>query len=148
MPATQTTGPKPIAVRNLRTTKKSDPEAFVQKTKSQLEDAITAIFQNKRPAQSNEELYKGVENLCRLGKAEEVSKNLSKRSKDHITNSLKTPLLDKADAKNVEVLEAVIAAWRQWMSQVVSHTSPIQFPYQHLLTSDRSDHAAFHLLLP
>lgn len=85
----------------------------------QLDDAITAIFADKRPQQSNEELYKGCENLCKLGRAPGLTRTLKDRCKNHIT-TLKEDFRGVTNGKDSLVLNAVLAAWRLWTRQVVS----------------------------
>ena len=84
----------------------------------QLDDAITAIFADKRPQQSNEELYKGCENLCKLGRAPELTRTLKDRCKTQIS-TLKEDFTGITDGKDSLVLNAVLAAWRLWTRQVV-----------------------------
>lgn len=112
-------GPKRLAVKNFRTTAKSDSSQFVDKTTKQLDEALSSIFAVKRPVLSNEELYKGCENLCRLGRAPELARMLKDRCKEHVSFKLKAPLMESADGKNTAVLRAVLTAWAKWMKQVV-----------------------------
>lgn len=117
-------GPKRLAVKNFRTTAKSDSSQFVDKTTKQLDEALTSIFSDRRPALSNEELYKGCENLCRLGRAPELARILKDRCKEHVSATLKDPLLEGAHGKNITVLRAVLTAWSKWMKQVVCTQAP------------------------
>jgi len=112
--------PKRLMVKNLRTTPRSDPSQYLDKTFKSLEDALTAIFNNQQPALSNEELYRGSENLCKLGKAKELWKMLQDRCKKHVSYDLSRPLVERAGTHSVEVLKDVLEAWSTWNKQLVS----------------------------
>jgi len=118
------TGAKKLVVKNLRTITKTDPDRFCAKTLAQLDDAITSIFADQRPAFSNEELYRGAENICKLGRAESLARRLEERCITHIMESVRKPLLVKAGKANVEVLRAVLSAWTTWLRQMVLATVP------------------------
>ncbi|KAI9716636.1 MAG: hypothetical protein M1828_007614 [Chrysothrix sp. TS-e1954] len=124
--STAQAGPKKLVVKNLRMTK-SDPSKFIEQTKSHLNAALDAIFRNQRPAVSNEELYRGVENMCKLGKAEDVNTMLRTACATHVSAELERPLQEAVDAKAVDMLRAVVAAWRRWMKQVMTIRSIFLF---------------------
>lgn len=111
-------GPKKLVVKNLRPLAKSDSSQYAAKAIQQLEDALASIFAHKRPQQSNEELYKGCENLCKLGKAPELSRLLKDRCKTYITRTVKSDLQLVSDGKDHQVLSATLAAWSTWSKQV------------------------------
>ena len=112
--------PKRLMVKNLRTTPRSDPSQYLDKTFKALEDALTAIFNNQQPALSNEELYRGSENLCKLGKAKELWKMLQDRCKRHVSRDLSVPLVGRAGSDSVDLLKDVLEAWSTWNKQLVS----------------------------
>jgi hypothetical protein len=112
--------PKRLMVKNLRTTPRSDPSQYLDKTFKSLEDALTAIFNNQQPALSNEELYRGSENLCKLGKAKELWKMLQDRCKKHVFHDLSVPLVERAGSDSVDLLKDVLEAWSTWNKQLVS----------------------------
>ena len=115
-------GAKKLFVKNLRTTARSDPSNYCNATISKLDGALTAIFQGQRPKLSNEELYKGCENVCRLGKAEDLARKLLQRMKDHVARDIREDLAHKSSGRNVEVLKAITAAWTMWKHQFVCLT--------------------------
>lgn len=122
-------GPKKLAVKNFRTTARSDGSEYVARTTQQLRDALAAIYEDKRPALSNEELYKGTENLCRLRRAPELAQILRETCRKHILamlKDLKEPLADVSDEKDVVVLRSVVDAWSTWIGHSVRpHTCSI-----------------------
>lgn len=117
-------GPKKLAVKNFRTAAKADSNEYVNKTVSELEAALSAIFGNQRPALSNEELYRGAENVCRMGHAPQLAKMVAAKCKAHVTQDLKSSLLKIVDGKDIEVLRAILDIWVVWTGQLVrlSHT--------------------------
>lgn len=116
-------GPRKLVVKNLRTTTKTDPNQYCEQTIGGLESALTSIFKDERPALSNEELYRGAENLCKLGRALDLSKMLMERCKAHVSLNIASSLASVADGNNVPALKAVLAAWSKWMKQLVSACS-------------------------
>ena len=66
-----------------------------------------------------EELYRGVENVCRQGHASIIHTRLKVKCKENVGRTLKIPILEKASEKNVDVLRAVLAAWTRWKTQMV-----------------------------
>lgn len=119
-------GAKKLVVKNLRKNSKSDPNNYCTQTIEQLDTALTAIFTGQRPALSNEELYRGVENVCKLGKAPELAKVLEKRCKGHVAGAVRDGLVGRAHEKSLEVLRAVVMAWKGWEKQLVSCETPRQ----------------------
>jgi len=121
------TGPKKLVVKNLRTVTKTDPDRFCEKTNEQLDEAITAIFAGGRPEFSNEELYRGAENICKLGRAESLATKVQERCSTQMSEQVRKPLLAQTGKNNVEVLKAVLSAWATWLKQMVSRTTWISF---------------------
>lgn len=116
----QTIGTRKLVVKNLRTNSSSKPVDYVGDTLKQLDAALLAILNDEQPARSNEELYKGAENVCKLGSAADLHKLVDRRCKEHISGNVRPVLASKADDKNVDVLRAVVRAWDVWDKQAVS----------------------------
>jgi nuclear pore complex protein Nup205 len=114
------TGAKKLVVKNLRAGPRLNQDAYFEKVWSQLEAALVAIFDNRKPDASLEELYKGAENVCRQGRAAVLAKKLQEKCKEHISGKLREGLLSRsADGDNVEILRSVVAAWNTWNSTLV-----------------------------
>ena len=113
-------GAKKLAVKNFRTQAKADPQLYLNQVWEKLDAALTVVFKNEKITFSLEELYRGVENLCRQGHAQEVCLRLQKKSEVYVSEDLKQPLLERLSSKNVDVLRAVLAAWGTWNDQLVS----------------------------
>lgn len=111
-------GAKKLAVKNFRTQAKADPQLYLNQVWEKLNAALTVVFKNEKITFSLEELYRGVENLCRQGHAQEVCLRLQKKSEAYVSGDLKHPLLERLSAKNVDVLRAVLAAWGTWNDQL------------------------------
>lgn len=119
-------GLKKLPVKNLRAGPKTDPSEYCNKATGQLTEALAAIFENRRPQLSNEELYRASENLCKLGRAPETTKILLEKCKQHILVDFKQPLAERAAEDSVEVLRVVLEAWSTWNKQLVQliHSDP------------------------
>ncbi|KAL8710031.1 MAG: hypothetical protein Q9220_005302 [cf. Caloplaca sp. 1 TL-2023] len=108
-------GPKRLVVKNLRKAPRSDPEAYVNHVWSQLDAALSAILVNDKVPFSNEELYRGVENLCRHGRAPSLYKTLNERCKQGVADNFGRSLVVHAStADDDEILRAVVEAWQAW----------------------------------
>lgn len=145
-------GAKKLVVKNLRVTPRLDQGQYFEKVWTQLDSALTAIFRNEKPSHSLEELYKGTENVCRQGNAENLVKKLLERCKRHVSGKVLRSLAAKtAEVKDIDVLRSVEAAWSAWNERVVS--------FRHLFANISScppanrfpllaGHDSVHILLP
>ncbi|KAF3895625.1 Ubiquitin ligase subunit CulD [Trichophyton interdigitale] len=115
------TGAKTLKVKNLRDTPKLDQQLYFEKVWSQLDSALTAIFNHEKLPFSLEELYRGVEHVCRQGRAPNLAKNLKDRCMEHISGTVMESLLAKSTSGDeAGVLRAVEAAWTQWNARLVT----------------------------
>ncbi|KAL4795958.1 hypothetical protein BDV19DRAFT_378449 [Aspergillus venezuelensis] len=115
------TGAKRLVVKNLRTGPRLNQDSYFDKVWGQLDSALSAIFGGGKPAISLEELYKGAENVCRQGRAAELSKRLQERCRGHVTGKLHGSLVEKAQmASNVDTLRSAVEAWKVWQSMLVT----------------------------
>ena len=117
---TPNSGPKKLPVRNLRTTPKSDPSQYYQRVLTQLDVALTAIFDGESTPYSMEELYSGVRSLCQQNQAPAVYKKLSERCEHHLSVNI-LGLLKNEDSAATAVtrLESLVKAWSVWQTQLV-----------------------------
>jgi cullin-4 len=115
-------GAKKIVVKNLRTTTRSDPKHYLNQTWKKLDISLDAIFGNQEIPFSLEELYRGVENVCRQGHAEELCGKLEEKVKLYALASVKSGHLANLEKDAVAILRAVAAAWLIWNKQIVSGT--------------------------
>lgn len=117
------TGAKNIVVKNLRKGSRFDPKKYLDQVWEQLHAALVVVFSGQRFSFSLEELYRGVENLCRQGHGAELECRLRKECINHLSAVLSDRLLESANGQNVDVLRAVLAEWAKWKSQLVSLAS-------------------------
>lgn len=111
-------GPKRLMVKNFKPTRKVDPKAFLDQTWQKIEGALDTIFRQGDIDFSLEELYRGVENLCRQNMARDVKERLVKKCKEYVGGALKTKVKDSLGRTNVDVLRATLQAWSTWHEQV------------------------------
>ncbi len=112
------TGPKRLMVKNFRPTRKVDPKAFLEQTWQKIEAALVTIFKQDEIDFSLEELYRGVENLCRQNMARDVKERLVRKCKEYVGGALKTKVKESLARTNVDVLRATLQAWSTWHDQV------------------------------
>lgn len=113
-------GAKKLVVKNLKPQSSWDADKYFADTWQQLDTALTTIFSNTLVNFSMEDMYRGVENLCRQGRAREIYDKLAQRCKSHINNTVKDSLLAKSGRSNVQVLQDVLDAWAAWNSQIIT----------------------------
>jgi hypothetical protein len=114
-------GAKKLVVKNLRTGPRVTQEPYFDKIWTQLDAALSAIFDGRKPDISLEELYKGAENICRQERAALLAKKVQERCKDYVAGKLRDNLVTRSGGgTNVDTLRAVIEAWSAWHSRLVS----------------------------
>ena len=119
------TGARKLVVKNLRKTPRASPEQYFSRIWDQLDAALSAIFADEKVPYSLEELYRGVENLCRQDRAPILFQKLLEKCKHNITTRVKEPLVAGASSlHNSDLLGVVVEAWSRWSSQLVRKPQP------------------------
>ncbi|KAK3111468.1 hypothetical protein LTR53_013255 [Teratosphaeriaceae sp. CCFEE 6253] len=113
------TGAKKLVVKNLKPNSSWDSKAYLEKIWGQVDAALAVIFKDGKDGFSKEDLYRGVENVCRQNGASTLFSRLESRCRQHIERDMRDPLLRKASSDNVTVLKAVLAEWAQWKEQML-----------------------------
>lgn len=112
-------GPKMLVVKGLKRVSRPDPDEYYNRVWTQLDAALSAIFLGEHLSSSMEELYRGVEIVCKQQRAPALYKKLSEKCTRNIIHRVKEPLVQASDAKPaVEILEAVVQAWSTWSKQL------------------------------
>ena len=114
------TGAKKLVVKNLKTNTSWDSKAYLEKIWGQLDAALAVIFKDGQDGFSKEDLYRGVENVCRQGGASTLFSRLESRCRQHVERDVRDPLLEKASSDNVTVLKAALTQWARWKNQMVT----------------------------
>lgn len=117
------TGPKRMLVKNFKPARKVDPRVFLDQTWKKIDEALETVFSQGEINFSLEELYRGVENLCRQGLAKEACDRLVAKCKAYITSTLKAKVKETVGRKDVDVLRATLQAWATWGAQMVMYLS-------------------------
>lgn len=113
------TGPKKLVVKNLKTAIKADPDEYYNTVWKRLEASLLAIFADEKLPYSNEELYRGVEIVCRQGKAAGLYTKLKSTCDWNLLHNLNEPLIQLSGNENaVDVLQSVVRAWSRWNKQL------------------------------
>lgn len=112
------TGAKKLVVKNLKTNTGWDSKAYLEKIWGSLDEALASIFKDGQQGFSKEDLYRGVENVCRQGGASTLFSRLESRCKNHVERDMREPLLENAGQDKVAVLKAVLAEWARWKKQM------------------------------
>lgn len=118
--STPQAGLKKLVVKNLRKTPRTDPDQYYSHVWDQLDAALSAIFANEKVPYSMEELYRGVEILCRQDRAPSLYRKLCDKCKQ-VSARMEEPLMAATKTGNsVDVLRTVVEAWSAWTAQLVS----------------------------
>jgi cullin-4 len=116
-------GPKRLLVKNFKPIRKVDPRVFLDQTWQKMDRALDTIFAQGAIDFSLEELYRGVENVCRQGMAKDVRERLVAKCSDYVGGSLQAKVKESVGRGHVQVLRATLQAWAVWNAQVVSRSS-------------------------
>ncbi|QIW94490.1 hypothetical protein AMS68_000008 [Peltaster fructicola] len=132
------TGAKKLVVKNIKAQSQWDSKAYLDKIWTQLDAALDIILKNTRQLYSNEDLYRGVENVCRQGGASTLYTKLEHRCRTHVESDIHHPLAISLDGSNVEVLDKVIHAWTTWKEQMsIIHSIFYFLDRSYLLSSSK-----------
>lgn len=114
-------GPKKLVVKNLRTVPRIDPQQYFEQIWAQEDQALDAVFANRKEPYSLEELYKGAEYVCRQGKAAELYARLSMKCEAHLTDTVRDGIRrDEGKSSDIEVLRTFVNAWATWQKQLLT----------------------------
>ena len=116
-------GAKKLVVKNLKRESAWDPEKYLDQVWTQVDAALTRIFSQDQSSFSMEDLYRGVENVCKQGLAKKVYERLHERCRRHLSETVLVELQKKSAQDNVATLNVVLNAWSAWITQVVSYHS-------------------------
>ncbi|KAI9687768.1 MAG: hypothetical protein M1822_001848 [Bathelium mastoideum] len=119
-PSSSHSGAKKLTVKNLRSPSKASPTDYLEQVWTKLDAALDLTFREGKVTFPLEELYRGVENVCRQGFAHTLHSRLKVKCKANVAETLKAPIHGGIGEKNVDVLRAVIAAWVQWKTQMIT----------------------------
>ena len=124
---TPSNGTKKLVVKNFKKTSKSDPDQYFNQVWGQLDEALEAIFSRDVKPFSMEQLYRGVENICRQDRAAALFQKLQAKCSEHIVIRVKNVLVDLAKGKSdTDVLSATTDAWQTWRRQVVGSRAQVE----------------------
>ena len=113
------TGPKKLHVKGLKNDPKVKPDEYYNTVWERLDASLSAIFTDGKLPYSNEELYRGVENVCRQGKAAALFQKLEHACHQNVLNNVREDLTRRSNSDNaVFVLESVVEAWSRWNKQL------------------------------
>lgn len=121
-------GAKKLLIKNLRPTSRISHKDYADRIWGQLDAALTAILGGRKGPHSLEELYRGVENVCRHGGAQEMFDRLKARLVHYLREHVRGPLLSAAAGstddgngkEHVELLSLVQSAWLDSNEKMVS----------------------------
>ncbi|EFY91384.1 ubiquitin ligase subunit CulD [Metarhizium acridum CQMa 102] len=122
-------GAKKLVIKNLRapTSREAQVEEYYARTEKDLEEALEAIFADRRPAVPLERLYRGVEDVCRRGGAAKVYRLLKERIDHHLQLVVLPRIRRTGGQSNIEVLRSVRGEWNVWNAQAITLRSTFSY---------------------
>ena len=114
-------GARKLKVKNLRKSTKNNADAYFNNMWESLNNVLTAIFNREKVPVSLEELYRGVENICRAEKAPQLFEKLEARCEGYVTKQLKVQVERDVGENSIEAARVVEAAWTYWRQQLVDY---------------------------
>jgi cullin 4 len=112
-------GAKRLVIKNLRTTSTKSVDEYYDRIWSELDAALTSVFNRTQPNTPLEVLCRGVEAICRRGQAERLFTHLKDRCKGYLEKQLLPDLEKQSGTSNVDALRAVQRYWTVWNEQSV-----------------------------
>lgn len=143
-------GPKRLMVKNFKPTRRVDPKVFLEQTWAKIDRALDTIFAGETVDFSLEELYRGVENLCRQNMARDVKERLIRKCKSEMGARLLDGVKEAGvggGGGDVGVLRGVLKAWGVWGGHMVSVCRMLCFD-RRWLTPYATEIPRLDLLLP
>jgi hypothetical protein len=111
---------KRLNVKNLKTKSKTDPDSYREKIWKQISEALQVLFDQETKPFSLEELYRGVENVCKQGQAEIYFSRLRTRCTERFQRTIVPDLLAQAvSTSDADVVKLVVHSWETWRRQMV-----------------------------
>ncbi|KAJ2994745.1 hypothetical protein NUW58_g1474 [Xylaria curta] len=111
-------GAKKLVVSRLRApSRRDDFELYYDKRRSELAEALVAIFRQQQPRQPLETLYRAVEEICRHGAARELFDTLRAQCESHLNSSLQHSIMADGGSSNLDMLRSVHKHWVIWNLQ-------------------------------
>lgn len=112
--------PRKLKVKNLRVSSKNKAEEYFNNTWKTLDAALSSIFAREKIAASMEELYRGVENICRSDRSPQLFEKLQSRMENYVQTGLQVEVCKRAQGQDViGVARVVEEGWKQWSRQLV-----------------------------
>lgn len=119
LPIGPQTGPKKLHVKGLKPASNADTDEYYNIVWKRLETSLSAIFVDETLPYSNEELYRGVEIVCRQGKAADIYEKLKNKCSWNVLHQISEPLIESPGNHDaVVVLQSVVRAWSRWSKQL------------------------------
>lgn len=122
-------GAKKLVIKNLRApiSREAQVEEYYARTEKDLEEALEAIFDDRRPAVPLERLYRGVEDVCRRGGAAKVYRLLKERIDRHLQLVVLPRIRRTGGQSNTEMLRSVRGEWNVWNAQTITLRSTFSY---------------------
>ena len=128
-------GAKKLVVRNLRPDNQSRAialEQYYSRVFRHTEDALDAILDGRDPSQPFDGLYKGVEDLCRSGRCEELYYALRRKMEIYLQSNVYPDLVPTAlgpstEDGTIKMLSASLQHWRRWVRRMSTICNVLSF---------------------
>ena len=121
-------GAKKLVIKNLRTSNSTAQNVKAQEYYARIHRHLEASLEDgwagNKPAVPLENLYRGVEDLCRKGDAEKIYGMLRRRMEAHVNKVILRRIERNGRNSDLEAARSVLLEWQAWNSQMVCWSNP------------------------
>ncbi|KAG9253837.1 ubiquitin ligase subunit CulD [Emericellopsis atlantica] len=134
-------GIKRLTIKNLKPASsgkaKAGVEEYYTRALGDIDKTLQAVFVGEKPPVPYERLYREVEDLCRRGDAEEVTKVLKTRMDTHISKMVLQRVNTEGSNSDLETAKSLVEEWKQWNTQMTLIRSLFSFVDRTYLLANR-----------
>jgi cullin 4 len=118
------TGPRTLVIKNRRTDAASESHneklnRYFEATWLEIDEAVDAALDERPSRISLDRLFRGVQDLCLSGNAEEIHKRLFSKIETRVNQVEAERLAGEGRGDDVLTLEALLRLWRKWNDKSV-----------------------------
>lgn len=136
------TGAKKLVIKNLRSASGDQKaEQYYERTRQELKDTLKAIFNGQPITSPLERLYRGVEDVCRHGQANDLYRILRDMCDGHLRTDVLQSIRNETElaALHVDTLRSVLKHWHEWEKKIVGSCASFECFQRPVRSRSRTD---------
>ncbi|KAF1994351.1 cullin-4B [Amniculicola lignicola CBS 123094] len=108
-----------IGIKNFKPQRKVDPMVYFESIWAKVDKALDTVFEGREVDFGFEEMYQGIQGLCRRGLARETLERLVGRCRVYVKEVLLVGVEKGKRKEDVDVLREALGVWSTWQAQLV-----------------------------